>query len=120
MTGRELKKLIYSTGMNINQFAKHMGIDPSTLSKTLQRKKVGPKWKVNSYLYAIFNKKLEKVTVQEIASRWRGPLEKLAEESGTNDFRLYKIMNGHEKLSIFRMYSFLYAITKAEGVCYDY
>lgn len=118
ITGEELRKLITEYGWSQVGLAKHMGIHPSTINKTVKAAQI-PTWKVHAYIYAMSNTQLERFT-EETLTRWRGSIEDLGDMVGLSPTDTIRIREGKLKLSKFRAYSFLYAITQAEGQHYDY
>lgn len=118
ITGEELRKLITEYGWSQVGLAKHMGIHPSTINKTVKSAQI-PTWKVHAYIYAMSNTCLEKFT-EDTLTRWKGSIEDLGKMAGLSTANTKSIIEGKMKMSKFRSYSFLYAITKAEGQHYDY
>ena len=116
--GEELRKLITDHGWTQKGLAEHMGVHPDTIYKTVKSAQI-PTWKVRAYIYAMSNAHLERFTLDTL-SRWKGSIEDLGKMAGLSTTDTIKIMLGKLKLSKFRAYSFLYAITQAEGQHYDY
>lgn len=118
ITGEELRKLITEYGWSQKSLAEHMGIHPDTICKAVKSSKI-PSWKARAYIYAMSNTHLERFT-EETLTRWKGTIEDLGKMVGLSPTNTKRIIEGKMKLSNFRSYSFLYAITKAEGQHYDY
>lgn len=118
ITGEELRKLITEYGWSQKSLAEHMGIHPSTINKAVKSPRV-PSWKVRAYIYAMNTTHLER-SIEEDLTRWKGSMEGLGKMVGLSTKNTKRILEGKMKLSNFRSYSFLYAITQAEGRHYDY
>lgn len=116
--GEELRHLITKHRWKPTILAMHMGVYNNAVYNALKSDRIPP-WKMRAYAYAIQNDQLEKVT-KETFTRWKGSIKELSELVGLTPTDTRRTMNGKMKLSNFRSYAFLYAITRAEGKQYDY
>ena len=119
MTGSELRQLISEYGWNQKQFADHMGVHPGTIMNAVKSEKITP-WKACAYYYALQNSTLERINVDDLGNRWKGSVEELAKELGLTTCTIHRLLTNRLKISVFRGYALLYAITKAEGKIYDH